>query len=172
MLMYVPMVNVCAVSSEDSDFCKATESDINVCPHGKCMCAVSSESSDFCKTTESESDVNVCPNGTCNCNVCAVVVCKDSDLCEMQSSSKDIRECQMQDPELKAYVKYLEEKALLTDGDTARRLVFENKAFEMIDRVLHHESPMVPGRWCVVVPSELRSQLLVKAHDGICRPFF
>ena len=82
----------------------------------------------------------------------------------MRSLLEDIRECQIKDPELKAYVKYLEEKALPTDGDTARRLVCKSKAFEMIDGVLHGESPTVLGRWCVVVPSELKSQLFAKAH--------
>ena len=156
---------VCVVSST-SDFCKAAESDVTVCPHGNCVCVVSSRNSDFCKTIRSESDVSVCPHGTCKCNVCAVV-CEDSELCKMRSSLEDIRECQMKDPELKVYVKYLEEKALPTDGDTARRFVCESKAFEMIDGVLHRESPTVPSRWCVVLPSELRAQLLAEAHDGI-----
>ena len=119
---------VCVVSS-NSDFCKAAESDVTVCPHGNCVCAVSSKSSDFYKTIGSESDVSVCPHGTCKCNVCAVV-CEDSDLCKMRSSLEDVRECQMKDPELKVYVKYLEEKALPTDGGAARRLVCESKAFE------------------------------------------
>ena len=65
------------------------------------------------------------------------------------------------------YIKYLEESELPTDESAARRLVLESKVFEMIDGVLHHESPTVPGRWCVVVLPELRSELLTEAHDDI-----
>ena len=32
-----------------------------MCPNGKCVCAVLSEDSNFCKAAES--DVTVCPNG-------------------------------------------------------------------------------------------------------------
>ena len=94
-------------------------------------------------------------------------MCDDSTPCEVSPSLKGIRERQLQNPELMAYIKYLEESELPTDESAARRLVLESKVFEMIDGVLHCESPTVTGRWCVVVPPELRSKLLTEAHDGI-----
>ena len=109
---------------------------------------------------------SVCQDDECKCNVCAVV-CKDSYSCKVQPSLKDIRERQLQDPGLRTYIKYLEDKELPHDEGAARRLVLESKMFEMIDGILHRESPSVPGRWCVVVPPELRSQLLAEAHDSI-----
>ena len=66
------------------------------------------------------------------------------------------------------YIKYLD--YLPTDESAAIRLVLESMVFEIIDGVLHCESPTVPGRysrWCVFVPPELRSELLTEAHDGI-----
>ena len=89
---------------------------------------------------------SVCQDGECKCNVCAVV-CEDSCSCKVQPSLKDIRERQLRDPGLRTYIKYLEDKELPCDEGTARRLVVESKMFEMIDGILHRESPSVPGRY-------------------------
>ena len=52
------------------------------------------------------------------------------------------------------------------DQKVARKIVLESQHYEMIDGVLHQENPNHPGRWCVVVPKELHSQLLTEAHAG------
>ena len=63
------------------------------------------------------------------------------------------------------YIQYLERGALPIDGQTAKRVVLESKQFELIDGLLHREDPSCPGRWCLVVPKELRPQLLEEAHS-------
>ena len=45
--------------------------------------------------------------------------------------------------------------------------MLESKNFELIDSLLLHEDPVCPGRWCLVVPKELHSQLLQKANAGL-----
>ena len=41
----------------------------------------------------------------------------------------------------------MEEKA-------AKKLMFENKTYEMVEGVLRHEHPTDPTKWCIVVPKE------------------
>lgn len=38
---------------------------------------------------------------------------------------------------------------------------------KLFDGLLYHEDPTCPGRWCLVVPKELRKTLLEEAHAGI-----
>ena len=73
---------------------------------------------------------------------------------------------QMEDVDLQPYMKYHSHGLLLEDQNVARKIVLESQHYEMIDGVLHHENPNQPGRWCIVVPKKLHSQLLNEAHAG------
>ena len=53
------------------------------------------------------------------------------------------------------------------DPKLAKKIVMESQHYEIIDGVLHHESPSYPGHWCIVVPQQLRPQLLHEAHQSI-----
>ena len=48
----------------------------------------------------------------------------------------------------------------------AHKIMLESQHYEIIDGILYHENPNHPGRWCIVVPRDLRSQLLAEAHSG------
>ena len=87
----------------------------------------------------------------------------DLKLCE---SNKEIRQMQMEDVDLQPYMKYHSHCLLPEDQNVARKIVLESQHYEMIDGVLHHENPNEPGRWCIVVPKKLHSQLLNEAHAG------
>ena len=62
---------------------------------------------------------------------------------------------------------YLECGLLPTDKSIAQKVVLASKHYEMIDGVLHYEDPSRPGRWCVVVPKELRQQIIEEAHAEV-----
>ena len=87
----------------------------------------------------------------------------DLKLCE---SNKEIHQMQMEDVDLQPYKKYHSHGLLPEDQNVARKIVLESQHYEMIDGVLHHENPNQPGRWCIVVPKKLHSQLLNEAHAG------
>ena len=73
---------------------------------------------------------------------------------------------QRDDPELTSLIDFLE-KGTLPDNDAeARKLVITSEAFDFTDGLLYHESPNLPGRWCVVVPTGRREALIKEAHDG------
>ena len=84
----------------------------------------------------------------------------------VQVSQEEIKKLQNQDEYLVCYVNYLDCGSLPSDDHTARKVVLESKNFELIDGLLHHEDPACPGCWCLVVPRELRQQLL---EEGSCR---
>ena len=86
---------------------------------------------------------------------------------QVKESHEELRKLQSQDESLVCYVKYLECNSLPSDDQAARRVVLESKNFELIDGLLHREDPACPGRWCLVVPKELRPQLLEEAHAGL-----
>lgn len=115
-------------------------------------------------------DSHVCPSDGSECNVCPIDVCNsvpDAGSCGVRESYEDIRKLQLADPKFVTRIEYLERDTLPADEAIARRIAIESKAFEMIDGVLHHESPSIPGRWCVVVPRKLRPEVLKEAHDGV-----
>ena len=87
----------------------------------------------------------------------------DLKLCE---SNKEIHQMLMEDVDLQPYMKYHSHGLLSDDQNVARKIVLESQHYEMIDGVLHHENPNQPGRWCIVVPKKLHSQLLNEAHAG------
>ena len=78
---------------------------------------------------------------------------EDIELCE---SKKEIHQMQMKDVDLQAYINYHSHGLLPEDQKVARKIVLESQRYEMIDGVLYHENPNHPGRWCIVVPTELR----------------
>ena len=86
---------------------------------------------------------------------------------KLNESLEKIREVQLKDPDLALYFAYLECHTLPEDESIAKRIVLESKRLEVIDQVLHREDTSDPGRWCVVVPRELRSVLLEEAHAGV-----
>ena len=72
----------------------------------------------------------------------------------------------MEDIDLLPYMQYHSHGLLPEDQKVARKIVLESQHYEMINGVLHHDNPNQPGRWCVVVATKLRSQLLTEAHVG------
>ena len=78
-----------------------------------------------------------------------------------------IRKLQLEDPDLLPMLVYLKDGELPHDNKTARRIVVESSFYTMLDNVLHHENPSCPGRMSVVVPKELRSNLIEETHGGI-----
>ena len=73
---------------------------------------------------------------------------------------------QRSDPALQPLIDYLEKGTLPAADAEARKLVISSEAFDIVDGVLYHEKPNSPGRWCMVVPSGRREELMREAHDG------
>ena len=101
-------------------------------------------------------------------NKCSVVqkengVDGDVKFCE---SLTEIQHMQMADADLLPYIEYHTTGTLPKDQKLAQKIVLENQHYEVIDGILHHENPNCPGHWCIVVPSQLRTQLLTEAHSG------
>ena len=69
-----------------------------------------------------------------------------------------LQEEQRKDPELAVMLYYYDK--------SARRIVVETKQHDIIDGVLHFENIAFPGHWCIVVPEQLRPDLLEEAHAG------
>ena len=95
------------------------------------------------------------------------VVNHDDDNLKLCESKKEIHQMQMEDVDLQTYMKYHSRGLLPEDQKVARKIVLESQHYEMIDDVLYHENPNHSGRWCIVVPKNLRSQLLTEAHSGV-----
>ena len=95
----------------------------------------------------------------------------DQDI-KLKESLTEIRELQLKDPELAVYITYLEQKVLPENDSVAKRIVLESKRMELIDGVLHREDVADSSRWCVVVPCELRSNLLKEAHSCVFSGYF
>ena len=114
------------------------------------MCSVTGEAGDPVKETEEPVSVDT------------LVLSEDT-----QQKLGELSQLQRSCPDLKAMFTYLLEKILPKDDKLARRITFESRHFDLLDGVLHHESPHYPGRWCIAVPTSLRSSLLEDAHDGL-----
>ena len=48
----------------------------------------------------------------------------------------------------------------------AHKIVLVSQHYYIIDGILYHENPNHPGRWYIVVPKDMRSQLLAEAYSG------
>ena len=86
---------------------------------------------------------------------------------DTQQKLSELSQLQQSCPDLKPMFMYLSDKNLPGDDKLARRITFESRHFDLLDGVLHHESPHYPGRWCIAVPTSLRSSLLEDAHGGL-----
>ena len=95
--------------------------------------------------------------------VCALSAVSDQSLFPDMVA---LQEEQRKDPELAAMLYYLQDGALPEDEKSARRIVVESKQHDIIDGVLHFENSAFPGCWCIVVPEQLRPDLLEEAHAG------
>ena len=86
---------------------------------------------------------------------------------KLKESLAEIRELQLKDPDLTIYFTYLEQNVLPEDDNVAKRKVMESKRMKLIDGVLHREDVSDSSRWYVVVPCELRNDLLKEAHSCV-----
>ena len=68
----------------------------------------------------------------------------------------DIETLQRQDEELAPILHYLEEGILPSDDHCAKRLALEKSRFDMIDGILYHENPDVPGVRRIAVPKAFK----------------
>ena len=48
----------------------------------------------------------------------------------------------------------------------ARCLALERPRFSLVDGILFHEDPGLPGRLQLVVPRQVQEQLVQESHDG------
>ena len=88
----------------------------------------------------------------------------DEFFAATQQKLKNLSTLQQSCPELKSMYSYLSHGTL---PEVAQKVVLESRHFELLDSVLHHESPHRPGSWCLAVPVALRSSLLEDAHGGL-----
>ena len=79
---------------------------------------------------------------------------------------KTLRSSQESDPDISPLLVYLSTNTLPDDDKLARRLVFQSHLFDVVDGILYHRDPVVPGRQCPVVPRESRQPLLEESHQG------
>ena len=63
-------------------------------------------------------------------------------------------------------MEYLKSRILPEDPVEARRLALERPRFSLVDGVLLHEDPGLPGRPQLVVPKQVQEQLVQESHDG------
>ncbi len=79
---------------------------------------------------------------------------------------KEVAIHQQNDVDMSTMVAYLKSGVLAEDEKLARRVVLESKQFELVDGVLYHENPVFPGRWCLVVPRDFRTDGLVEKFNS------
>ena len=99
------------------------------------------------------------------------IVSDASCLLELSESTRQkldkLADLQKSCPELRDQFLYLTEEGLPEDEKACRKIVAESRYFDIVDGVLHHESPHFPGRWCVAVPVDMRQSLMEDAHSGL-----
>ncbi len=88
--------------------------------------------------------------------------------CSLDSSKEMERlgNLQLEDAKRKVIIDYLLTAKVPEDATLARKLALENPRFSIIDGVLFHEDPWLPGRLQAVVPRKVREQLIQESHDG------
>ena len=79
---------------------------------------------------------------------------------------ENLSELQKSDSTLGDMFMYLLKGILPAEDKAACKVILESRHFDLLDGVLYHENPHTPGRWCLVVPSDLRVSLLEDAHSG------
>ena len=83
-----------------------------------------------------------------------------------QQKLRDIKAQQRKDSELNDIILYLENDQLPKDAAVAKKVALESSQYEILDGILYHNTPTQPGTWCIVVPEDLRTDLLIEAHSG------
>ena len=83
-----------------------------------------------------------------------------------QQKLRDIKAQQRKDSELNDIILYLENDQLPKDAAVAKKVALESSQYEILDGILYHNTPTQPGTWCIVVPEDLRTDLLTEAHSG------
>ena len=86
-----------------------------------------------------------------------------ASVASVVAASEDLGAAQRVDPDFKLVFAYLDKGMLPDDDSEARKVVLNSEAFDLTDGVLYHESPTVPGKWCLAVPREV---LIREAHNG------
>ena len=99
-------------------------------------------------------------------SVNTIDVVDNNFTCETFKSIGELRGAQMEDPELKAYFGYLEEKILPAEEVRARRIVAESYFLEIQDGVLYRAEK--DGRLKLIPPEMMRKQILEDLHSGKC----
>ena len=81
---------------------------------------------------------------------------------------KKIQEQQCSDIEVKQLLDYVDKKKLPDDTTAAKRVINQgHKGYYVIDGILYHEDAMMPSRRRLVVPTQLRDQVLMENHDAM-----
>ena len=83
-----------------------------------------------------------------------------------QQKLLEIKVQQRKDSELSEMILYLEKDQLPEDAAKAKKIALESSQYELLDGVLYHTTPGQTGMLCVVVPNDLRTDLLAEAHSG------
>ena len=94
---------------------------------------------------------------------------KDIDQQAMTSSQMEIDQevetLQQNDPDLQHIIMLIESGELPQDEKLAKKLVLEQNQYDIIDGILHHENPVNPGYWRIMVHKALQQNVL-EAHSG------
>ena len=113
---------------------------------------------------------NVClHDDNCDCvNINALLTCENSSLTgcfESSTQSSALREEQLQDPDLKIYLDYLDQGLVPQDQKVARRLAAERLCYETVDGVLFRVEN--EGTLKLIPPANRRKQLIADLHGGV-----
>jgi len=81
---------------------------------------------------------------------------------------KKIQDAQHRDPQLSQLIGYIEYQNLPEDTVIAKQVISQaQKGYYAMDGVLYFEDSIVPGRCRIVVPAQLRKQLLLENHEAV-----
>ena len=84
------------------------------------------------------------------------------------STMKKIQDTQREDPELLQLMEYLEHKSLPENSALAKQIIIQvQKGYYIVDGILYFEDSVVPGRRRLVVPNQLRKQVLLENHESV-----
>jgi len=84
------------------------------------------------------------------------------------STMKRIQESQREDPESLQLIEYLENNVLPDDRVMSKRIVSQSvKGYFVLDGILYYEDGLVPGRRRLVVPTQLKRQVLLDNHESL-----
>ena len=79
-----------------------------------------------------------------------------------------IQSSQREDSELSQLIEYMEHRSLPEDPVMAKKIATQAlKGYYLIDGILYFEDSVVPGRQWMVVPTQLRRQVLLENHNAV-----